>query len=598
MTESQTLYLNILAGAYPEGRYALSKPIVTIGFGAGHDIDVRPTDYDGPTKTFGLLSRVGRGYRLQAQMPGVQIVKSAFDDASDTLVASDLLVLPNGLAQVESIEPEGHTTETSEEHLGRNLLAFFNQLVGHQEPADLIDGFLGGLIALTKAESGFILIRRPNKTDMVYGLNLKQPDVNELITRRSDTIVEHVYRKKEAILVHSATDDTIFSAADSVLNLKLSSVMCAPLMKEGRAFGVVYLGHNQFAHHFDDAGLRILKIYAGIGSLLLSDALDIARLKEERQELQDHIQTHGIGQLVGLSSPMQNIVQTIKKVSATDVTVLIRGETGTGKELIAKEIHRHSHRSAKPLVVLNCGAIPENLLESELFGHVKGAFTGAEQNRAGQILSAHEGTLFLDEIGEMPLPLQVKLLRVLQERMVTPVGGDKPKQVDIRVLAATHRDLPQMVKDGLFREDLYYRLNVIQIVSPPLRERHGDIRLLSDKMLKQFSDELGVSVKTLSADTLNQMENYTWPGNVRELQNRLKRAMVMTDGDVISIEDLEIDPETCVETERLQDAVEHFRRRYVMAALARNGGNRTHTAKELGVDPRTVFRYLEQGPEK
>jgi transcriptional regulator with PAS, ATPase and Fis domain len=274
--------------------------------------------------------------------------------------------------------------------------------------------------------------------------------------------------------------------------------------------------------------------------------------------------------------------------------VLITGETGTGKELIANEIHRRSPRAKGPFVVINCGAIPEHLLESELFGHVRGAFTGAVQTREGKFQSASGGTLFLDEIGEMPLQLQVKILRAIQERQVTKVGDNKPEHVDIRVLTATHRDLEQMVRQQAFREDLYYRLNVVQLHLPPLRERGEDVVVLANYLLQKYGEELGGSARLAFAPkALTAVRKYTWPGNVRQLENRIKRAIVLAEGGRITAEDLDIHEEDLEEILPLAEALERFKRRYIDQALERNGDNRTKTARELGVDPRTVFRHLE-----
>ena len=290
---------------------------------------------------------------------------------------------------------------------------------------------------------------------------------------------------------------------------------------------------------------------------------------------------------------MQNVFQQIERIAPTNVTVLIRGATGTGKELIAKEIHQRSRRKKGPFEVINCGAIPENLLESELFGHVKGAFTGATQTRNGRFQEADGGTLFLDEIGEMPIALQAKLLRVLEDQLVTKVGDSKPQKVDIRTFAATHRDLEDQVANGQFREDLFYRLNVIQLELPALRDRGDDIIVIAQFLLAKYATEYGQSIKGFTGKALTSMQQYTWPGNVRQLENKIKRAVVLCDGSKIKPEDLDFQKGDFEEVLPLSEAVERFRRRYINEALTRFQGNRTKTAKMLGVDPRTIFRHLE-----
>jgi nitrogen regulation protein NR(I) len=242
--------------------------------------------------------------------------------------------------------------------------------------------------------------------------------------------------------------------------------------------------------------------------------------------------------LIGQSAPMQRVFDLVRKVVTSDVTVLITGESGTGKELVAQAIHYHSARRAKPFVSVNCAAIPENLLESELFGHERGAFTGAVGTKLGQIEIANGGTVFLDEIGDMSLALQAKLLRVLQEREIVRVGGTKPIRVDIRVIAATNRDLTQLVKEKKFREDLYFRLNVVPIALPPLRERTGDIPLLVDHFIRVYNPRLNKAITGVEPAALEMMERYAWPGNVRELENTIQRAMILATGSTITVEDL------------------------------------------------------------
>jgi transcriptional regulator with PAS, ATPase and Fis domain len=274
--------------------------------------------------------------------------------------------------------------------------------------------------------------------------------------------------------------------------------------------------------------------------------------------------------------------------------VLITGETGTGKELIAREIHNRSPRREKPFVTINCGAIPENLLESELFGHVKGAFTGAVANKQGKFQAADGGTLFLDEIGEMPVELQVKLLRALQEKVVFRVGDTRPEQVDIRILAATNRELEKEIANGRFREDLYYRLNVVNVELPPLRARGEDVLVIARYLLSRYSREYDAKVKGFSPNASVAVRKHNWPGNIRELENRIKKAIVLCESSVIGPDDLGLTSDVLPQILTLADAKEKFQRDYINEVLALNNGNRTKTARDLGVDPRTVFRHLEK----
>jgi len=281
-------------------------------------------------------------------------------------------------------------------------------------------------------------------------------------------------------------------------------------------------------------------------------------------------------------------------VATTDISVLITGETGTGKELIAREIHRRSNRAEGPFITVNCGAIPENLIESEMFGHVKGAFTGAIASRSGKFMQANGGTLFLDEVGELTPALQVKLLRAIQERVVYRVGDSKPEKCDIRIVTATNRNLEAMIKTGEFREDLYYRLNVVNLWLPPLRERGEDIFIIGKALLSKYADELGSPVRGFSPAALAAIRKYEWPGNIRQLENRIKKALVLCDKTLLGAEDLDLGPEALAPILPLEKAKEDFQRKYVLEVLERNNGNRTQTARDLGVDPRTIFRYLER----
>ncbi|MGO9831728.1 MAG: sigma-54 interaction domain-containing protein, partial [Myxococcaceae bacterium] len=354
------------------------------------------------------------------------------------------------------------------------------------------------------------------------------------------------------------------------------------------------LGTDRFRGGFDAQALDLLTIFAAQASLLLQNALLLDELRLDVAELRDRLQQQRYGELVGACEGMRDVYRRVDKVAPTDITVLLEGETGTGKELIAREIHRRSPRADGPFVSLNCGAIPETLLEAELFGHARGAFTGAVSSRLGRFQTASGGTLFLDELGEMSPALQVKLLRALEEKQVTRLGDSRPEAVDLRVVAATHRVLLEEVRRGTFREDLYYRLNTLALRLPPLRERGDDVLVLARYFLGIFASEYKSRARGFSPLALSAMRKYGWPGNVRELKNRIQRAVVLAERAVLRPEDLELDARDASPVVPLARAREEFQRRYIEEVLERNGGNRTQAARELGVDPRTVFRFLER----
>ncbi len=312
---------------------------------------------------------------------------------------------------------------------------------------------------------------------------------------------------------------------------------------------------------------------------------------EERQ-LADHV---SFDRIVGSSPAMKSVLATLRRVAETDVPVLISGESGTGKELIANAIHALSARNAGPFAAINCAAIPENLLESELFGYERGSFTGATTQRRGKLESAQRGTLFLDEIGELAAPLQVKMLRFLQDKVIERVGGRESIPVDCRVIAATNQDLEKAVKENRFREDLFFRLAVIKIPLPPLRERGSDVAELADHLIESFSKELRIPPKKLSRTALQAMLNHAWPGTGRELQNRIKRALVLADGPFIGPEELELEapaPELATSTSTLKSVREDIEREVIARSLAANHGNISRTAKELGISRPTLYELI------
>ncbi|MFQ5561284.1 MAG: PEP-CTERM-box response regulator transcription factor [Nitrospinota bacterium] len=314
----------------------------------------------------------------------------------------------------------------------------------------------------------------------------------------------------------------------------------------------------------------------------LQRAFQLFKLEEEIRHFRKvPISDSGI---IGESSAMKVLHLNIRKISMNNFPVLISGESGTGKELVARAIHQQSERSAHPFVAINCGAIPENLMESELFGHEKGSFTGAHAQRKGRIEYAEGGTLFLDEIGELGLGLQVKLLRFLQEKTIERVGGRASLKIDTRVLAATNRDLKHLISTGAFREDLYYRLSVVSLSVPPLRDREGDLLLLANAFLKRYANETGKRIRGVSQTASEAMASYSWPGNVRELENKMKRAVVMAETPFLTLEDLELGDQTeAPPLPRLKEARDKLERELVQSALTRFGGNITQAASALGI---------------
>jgi transcriptional regulator with GAF, ATPase, and Fis domain len=453
---------------------------------------------------------------------------------------------------------------------------------------------MDAVIEITNADKGFLILAEAETLDIKVARNLNRENIADAITQLSDSIIAKVVRTRKPVIISDAMHDDEFSSAKSVMHLKVSSVICVPLLDRGRLLGLIYVGNDSIRDLFQDQTLRVLTVFSSQAALIVSNALLLNELRHDNKRLHDRLEQYRFGEIVGTSPPMQSVFRKVEKIAPTDISVLITGETGTGKELIAREVHNRSPRAGKPFITINCGAIPENLLESELFGHVKGAFTGAVANKQGKFQAADGGTLFLDEIGEMPIELQVKLLRALQEKVVFRVGDTRPESCDIRILAATNRDLEKEIANGRFREDLYYRLNVVNVELPPLRARGDDVLVIARYLLSRYSREYDAKVKGFSPNAAVAVRKHNWPGNIRELENRIKKAIVLCESTVIGPDDLGLTGDVLPQILTLAEAKDKFQRDYINEVLALNNGNRTKTARDLGVDPRTVFRHLEK----
>ena len=329
--------------------------------------------------------------------------------------------------------------------------------------------------------------------------------------------------------------------------------------------------------------------------VVLKRAFYVSSLERENHLLQKQIGAEGFQGMLGASPQMQEVFSIVRKVATTEAPVLILGESGTGKELVAQAIHRLSARKEEAFIVINCGAIPETRLESELFGHGKGAFTGAHIQRKGRIEAAQGGTLFLDEIGELSLGLQVKLLRYLQEQVIERIGGREEIRVDARVITATNRDLKQAMKTGVFREDLYFRLAVVSISMPLLRDREGDLFMLAKAFLNRYAEDSKRKITGFNNQAIRAIESYSWPGNVRELENRIKRAVIMAEGTKITPGDLELGAHhTRDEYMNLKEAREALEKEMILKALAKNKDNVTRAAETLGISRPTLYELMEK----
>jgi Nif-specific regulatory protein len=454
---------------------------------------------------------------------------------------------------------------------------------------------LESLFEVVPAEGGVILLVGESPDEFSVALGWDRNAGPSRPVQVSRTVVQEVLRDGVAILSNDVLESDDLGAAESLIVSKVRSLLAVPLVVFERILGVIYLDTSNPTIRFDENHLQLVTAIAGIAAVALENARYLERLESEKERLQTEINiAHS---MVGESPRMREVYQFIAKLAPGDSTVLICGESGTGKELVARAIHENSLRAGRPFVTINCAALVETLLESELFGHEKGAFTGAIAQQKGKLEAADGGTVFLDEIGELAPTLQAKLLRVLQEREFERVGGTRPLKVDIRLIAATNRNLEDMIKAGAFRQDLYYRLNVVSLRMPPLRDRREDIPLLSSFFAAKYSRKCKRRVMGISAEARAYLINYDWPGNVRELENAIERAVVLGAGEQIEPEDLpeavlEREPFTSLPITKYHEVIKAAKKQLILDAVAEAHGTITEAAKRLGVNPKYLHRLI------
>lgn len=493
---------------------------------------------------------------------------------------------------------------------------FLAVLNSHLDLESLLPSALDLSLSLTGAERAFLMLHDEGTSLSIQCArnsnrkNLKAEDFSG-----STSIVRSTLEKGEALFLPRVQEHAEFSSAESVRTFGIQSALCIPLRKfrgqpsNEEFLGLLYLDSSFDADPLREDHLELMKALANHLSISIENASLFTEVQNQKQEiqnlnvkLQEKVEkqagniaemrnllaetqrelgsVYGLGNIVGKSSRMLRVFKMLEKVCRTSVTVLILGESGTGKELVARYIHYNGSRSEKPLVSVNCSAFSETLLESELFGHRKGAFTGAVENKTGLFELADGGTLFLDEVGDMNLEMQKKVLRVLEDGIVRPVGAKETIKVDVRIIAATNRNLREMVQKGEFREDLYYRLNVLTIEMPALKERREDIPLLVDFFVNRIADELKQPAKAIPDDAMKMFIEYDWPGNVRELQNELRRVMILES----EYDHEQLKPAAEIDGIRMDDV----EKRAILRAIEQANGNKSKAAELLGI-PRSTF---------
>jgi len=492
------------------------------------------------------------------------------------------------------LHPQSLAALPQSERLSRNLttLLRISASIGSLRDVDALQWQLLGMIFdVIPAERGAILLVDPESGDIASHVawdRLAGPDKPVSV---SESILRRVLQERVSLLDNPSSEPPAVAAGPQHPH----SILCVPLQSSARTLGLLYLDSSDPATNFSEDDLQLLSAIAGLAAVAIENARQFEQLGIENQQLRAEVSLEH--DMVGRSTRMREVYQFIERVAPSEATVLIYGESGTGKELAARAIHKNSPRRSKPFVALNCAALTETLLESELFGHEKGSFTGAITQKKGLLEAAEDGSVFLDEVGELSPAMQAKLLRVLQEREFVRVGGTRTIGLNARFLAATNRDLPKAVREGQFRTDLYHRLNVISLTLPPLRERAEDIAALAEHFAARYAKQCKRSIKGISDEGRHCLLQYDWPGNVRELENAMERAVVVGTSEWILPEDL---PDALLESScgtditgaKYHDAVRNLKKNLILNALEQSDGSITEAARLLGVHANYLHRLI------
>jgi transcriptional regulator with GAF, ATPase, and Fis domain len=487
----------------------------------------------------------------------------------------------------------------------RNVKILLRTIVSAASSENLesfLNAAVDNVIEIAQAERGILFTRAADgELKALVARDASKNPIPELVGI-SRTIPKQVWDTRKPIFLLDTEREMESVQSQSVSLYHLRTIMCAPLNVGENLLGVLYVDNHAKTREYSSTDLAIFEAVANYLSLTMANlrsAQDAKERVEARRKALEHENAvlraalENRSHMIGECAAMKAVYENVKKVAPTDATVLVLGESGTGKEAIAHVLHDLSPRSEQPFVVIDCAAIPETLLESELFGYEKGAFTGAVGQKQGKFELAQGGTLFLDEIGELTPNLQVKLLRALEQRTISRVGGAEPIPIDIRLVAATNRNLEEMVRAGKFRQDLYFRLKVVSVLLPPLRERGGDILLLADCFLAEANTTNARTVKGFSEEARTAMQAHRWDGNIRELKHRVEQAVILTNNQFLSTDDLNL-----VAADKsfrsLEKARDHFEKTYVVQALARNGFNVTRTAKEIDLSRQHLQNLIKK----
>ncbi len=576
---------------------AIDKPIFTVGIGEEYDLSIQGE------KSQVLFSLQFENSKLSL-IPGNQKVRVNGSSVGSLihLKPCDRIEWKTGRAVVTELA----NPKANEKTQGRPLevLQVLAEDLEKDTPLSIaLQHSLRVLTRLAGAECATIVCEKANNHEWEIlashgAVDAEGPISNTPKALISHTVLNQVLSSRKAVYVESMIAHPL-AKNESIIGASIFSLACVPLTMGARIFGAIYVFNTTPGRSIRKEVLEDLNVLASHVALMISAQKEIRLSHRKIKAPAPSIVYNSEGSSSEAHS-MVSVMNRVSKLASSELSVLVRGETGTGKELIAKEIHQQSSRASGPFVSLNCAAVPPTLMESTLFGYVKGAFTGAYKDRAGKFAMADKGTLFLDEIGDLPLDLQTKLLRVLQEKEVEAVGGDSAQKVDFRLVTATHQDLEQLVHEGKFRKDLFYRINGASIHLPALRDRKSDIPALAEYFMQRQGEGW-----SLSLDALESLKNHSWPGNIRELEQVIHRAVTLSDSNRITSQDLELDsliPESVTtpalasskyeELGCLKEIQLAFTQDYIRRAVDKCRGNRTHAAQSMGISERTLYRIL------
>ena len=510
------------------------------------------------------------------------------------------MVLDNYLSQLETIEDQDKLLSSISALITLyNVSTIINSSL---ELNEVLSRIMNSVTEVVEAEAGSILLidEETGRLFFEVATGEKGEEVKKFELKIGEGIAGWVAETGEPLLVPDATKDSRhFHEVGEKIKFKTKSILCVPLKLSGAVIGVAEVINKQNSPSFTEDDIPILDAFANQAAIAIGNARLYGRVRDENLSLQDLKETLALKHdIIGKSRKMEEVYEIIKKVSRSNASVLVRGGSGTGKELVAQAIHRNSSRKETSFVPVSCAALSENLLESELFGHEKGAFTGAVNRKIGKFELADGGTVFLDEIGDISTALQIKLLRVLQEREFERVGGTKTIKVDVRIIAATNKNLEKAIEEETFRDDLYYRLNVVPIQLPSLKERKDDIPLLVEHFLRKYSNEMNKSIRRITPEAMDLLLSYDWPGNVRELENVIERALVLGEDDLISPEHI---PDNLKPSgngsihvgQSFEESQRNFRKQFLLNTLIHTDWNQSKAAKILKIQRTYLSRLIK-----